>query len=178
MSEVHSSHCINGMKIAGAVILPNVGGWLGSTITRANLKPWYASLNKPKWNPPNYVFAPMWTSIYSAMGYASYLVYEDLLASGNGFDRTAQICCALYANQLALNWAWTPIFFKYHSLKWVKQTKTNQMICLNWKNNLPFFLFVRFNPFRLISTNFFLSPFLSPPSLFYLHRSHWRVLLK
>lgn len=107
------------LKIAAAVVLPNVGGWMGSITTRANLKPWYASLNKPKWNPPNFIFAPMWTSIYSGIGYASYLVYEDLLATGNGFDRTAQVALALYANQMALNWAWTPIFFKYHSLKWV-----------------------------------------------------------
>lgn len=114
------SETSNYLKIAGAVILPNIGGWLGSIITRANIKPWYASLAKPKFNPPNYVFAPAWTSIYAGMGYASYLVYQDLLANGNGFDRRAQMACILYANQLALNWAWTPIFFKYHSLKWVR----------------------------------------------------------
>lgn len=107
------------LKLAIAVVAPNVGGWLGSIITRNNLKPWYASLNKPKWNPPNYVFAPVWTSIYCGIGYASYLVFEDLLAIGNGFDRTAKVALALYANQMALNWAWTPIFFKYHLLKWV-----------------------------------------------------------
>lgn len=106
-------------KIAAAVILPNIGGWAGSIITRNNLKPWYESLKKPAWNPPNYVFAPAWTAIYSQIGYASYLVYEDLLAAGNGFDQTAQVALALYANQMALNWAWTPIFFKFHSLKWV-----------------------------------------------------------
>lgn len=108
------------LKIAAAVVLPNIGGYLGSKITRANLKPWYASLNKPKWNPPNFIFAPVWTSIYAGIGYASYLVYENLRGAGNGFDRTAQVALVLYANQMALNWAWTPIFFKYHSLKWVK----------------------------------------------------------
>lgn len=116
MSDLNTSKYL---KIAAAVIIPNIGGWMGSIITRNNLKPWYASLNKPKWNPPNYIFAPAWTSIYCGIGYASYLVFEDLLATGNGFDRTAQVALALYANQMALNWAWTPIFFKYHSLKWV-----------------------------------------------------------
>lgn len=109
----------NYLKIAAAVIVPNVGGWMGGLITRNNLKPWYASLNKPKGNPPNYVFGPMWTTLYCGMGYASYLVYKDLLATGNGFDSTAQTALALYANQLVLNWSWTPIFFKFHSLKWV-----------------------------------------------------------
>lgn len=112
------------LKIASAVVIPNIGGWAGSKITRDNLKPWYASLNKPKGNPPNYVFAPVWTSIYCGIGYASYLVFEDLVAAGNGFDRTAQVALALYANQMALNWAWTPIFFKYHSLKWVRKMRT------------------------------------------------------
>lgn len=109
-------------KLAAAVILPNVGGWAGGLITRNNLKPWYASLNKPKGNPPNYVFGPVWTGIYCGIGYASYRVYEDLLATGNGFDRTAQVALGLYAGQLALNWAWTPIFFHFHSLKWVRNT--------------------------------------------------------
>lgn len=108
------------LKITAAVVIPNIGGWLGSILTRQNLKPWFESLEKPTWNPPNYVFAPMWTSIYSSIGFASYLVYRDLLATGNGFDRTAQVALALYANQMALNWLWTPIFFHYHSLKWVR----------------------------------------------------------
>lgn len=106
------------LKIAGAVILPNVGGWLGGIITSQNLKPWFASLNKPKFNPPSYVFGPVWTGIYCSMGYASYLVYDKLQASNEGFNRSAQVALALYAGQLALNWAWTPIFFGLHSLKW------------------------------------------------------------
>lgn len=118
------------LKIGAAVILPNVGGWVNSVITRSNLKPWYASLNKPKWNPPNYVFGPVWTSIYAAIGYSSYLVFEELVASGNGFDKRAQVALALYANQMALNWAWTPIFFKYHSLKWVSNGKIDVPMCV------------------------------------------------
>lgn len=106
-------------KIAAAVVLPNVGGIWGSRITRDNLKPWYAALNKPKWNPPNFIFAPVWTGIYCSIGYASYLVYRDVVASATGWDQRAQLALALYANQMAWNWAWTPIFFKYHSLKWV-----------------------------------------------------------
>lgn len=125
MSDVSKScECL---KIAAAVILPNVGGYWSSKITRANLKPWYESLKRPHWNPPNYVFAPVWISIYSSIGYASYLVYRDVTTSAIGWDGNAKTALTLYGTQLALNWAWTPLFFKYHSLKWVSDNAENQV---------------------------------------------------
>lgn len=116
-------------KIAAAVILPNVGGIWGSRITRDNLNPWFTALKKPTWNPPNFIFVPVWTGIYCGIGYASYLVYRDVTASASGWDQKAQLALALYANQMIFNWAWTPIFFKYHSLKWVCTYK-HYCICI------------------------------------------------
>lgn len=104
------------MKIAAAVILPNIGSYFNGRITRNNLEPWYRSLRKPSFNPPDYVFAPVWLSLYAGMGYASYLVCRDAGGIWNDRSRTAML---LYGGQLALNWAWTPLFFKYHSTKWV-----------------------------------------------------------
>lgn len=104
------------VKIVAAAILPNLASLVNGPITRDNLKPWYAELRKPSFNPPDYVFAPVWTAIYTGMGYASYLVYRDAGGLWNDRSRTAML---LYGSQLALNWAWTPIFFKYHSPKWV-----------------------------------------------------------
>ncbi|KAK9502154.1 hypothetical protein O3M35_012741 [Rhynocoris fuscipes] len=101
-------------KIAGATILPNIGGFLGSIAVRSNYDNWYMTLNKPTWTPPKWAFAPVWTSLYCGMGYASYLVWQ----SGDGFNGKAALPLGLYAAQLALNWAWTPIFFSSHSLKW------------------------------------------------------------
>merc|ERR1719154_238846 len=88
-------------------LLPFVGAVPGSVITRKNQE-WYKSIQKPSWRPPSWAFGPVWTGLYAGMGYASVLVYEA------GADRTA---LALYASQLALNWAWTPIFFGMHNLK-------------------------------------------------------------
>lgn len=128
--------CDYRVKIVAAAILPNLGNLVNGPITRDNLKPWYAELRKPSFNPPDYVFAPVWTAIYVGMGYASYLVYRDAGGLWNDRSRTAML---LYGSQLALNWAWTPIFFKYHSPKWVILTISVIVILVHirWARVVP-----------------------------------------
>lgn len=65
----------------GAIILPNIGGWIGGLVSASNF-PWYEHLIKPEWRPPNWAFGPIWTILYSAIGYASFLVWTD----GGGFN--------------------------------------------------------------------------------------------
>jgi len=96
----------------GFTVLPNVGGWAGGLITFKNME-WYKGLARPSWTPPDRAFGPVWTALYTGMGFSSYLVWRD----GGGFEGAA-VPLGLYGAQLALNWAWTPIFFGLHSLKW------------------------------------------------------------
>lgn len=60
-----------------ATALPNVGGIIGGIFMRDSIKNWYPTLKKPDWRPPNWVFGPVWTTLYSGIGYASYLAYRD-----------------------------------------------------------------------------------------------------
>lgn len=70
---------------------------------------WYASLNKPSWNPPAWIFGPVWTALYLMMAIAAWLVWKR-----SGW------CGALwiYLVQLLLNAAWTPIFFGAREIGW------------------------------------------------------------
>jgi len=66
---------------------------------------WYAALAKPSWNPPPWVFPPVWTALYLAMGIAAWLVWRT---GSRGWP------LALWSAQLVLNALWTPLFFGLH----------------------------------------------------------------
>lgn len=70
---------------------------------------WYASLNKPSWNPPAWIFGPVWTCLYLLMAIAAWLVWKRV-----GW----KFAVWLYLIQLSLNAVWTPIFFGAHELGW------------------------------------------------------------
>jgi tryptophan-rich sensory protein len=67
---------------------------------------WYAALAKPPFNPPNWVFAPVWTLLYVMIAFAGARTFER----GFGID------LALWVAQLVLNFAWTPVFFGLHQI--------------------------------------------------------------
>ena len=69
---------------------------------------WYAGLNKPSWNPPGWVFGPVWSALYTMMGVAAWLVWQR---GGVVAQRRA---LTWFVIQLALNAAWTPLFFGLH----------------------------------------------------------------
>jgi len=69
---------------------------------------WYASLKKPAWNPPAWIFGPVWTALYAMMAVAVWLVWKR-----GGFAAQRRPL-ALFLVQLALNAAWTPLFFGLH----------------------------------------------------------------
>lgn len=104
------------LKIIIAIIIPNIGGWIGARYVIRNLD-WYDTLKQPPLNPPKWLFAPAWTILYSVIGFASYLVYEKY----NKHDNGSWVALGLFIAQLVFNWIWTYIFFEKHSLLWVRK---------------------------------------------------------
>ena len=70
---------------------------------------WYETLIKPSWDPPRWLFGPVWTVLYALIGYAGYLAWN----SSHGSARNRAF--GIYAVQLILNALWSPLFFGYHS---------------------------------------------------------------
>ncbi|KAF7254228.1 Translocator protein [Varanus komodoensis] len=91
----------------GFIVLPHLGGFLGLLFTQKEVPVWFENLKKPSWHPPNIMFPLAWTTLCTSIGYASYLEWMDL----DGFNSRAVMPPGLYITQLALNWAWTPLFF-------------------------------------------------------------------
>lgn len=91
-----------------------LGGWLALCFTAASLGAlfmpgeWYSALKKPSWNPPAWIFEPVWTALYTMMAVAAWLVWKR-----GGFAAQRRPL-ALFLVQLALNAAWTPLFFGLH----------------------------------------------------------------
>ncbi|KAJ8709879.1 hypothetical protein PYW08_009883 [Mythimna loreyi] len=103
--------------IIGAILAPNMGGWVSTLTMRGQVKnpdgkAWYQLLKKPSWTPPPWLFGPAWTILYSGMGYASYIVYNEC----GGFTDASVLPLTLYGGQLILNWTWTPVFFGWHKI--------------------------------------------------------------
>lgn len=87
-------------------------GSLGGIFTIAEIPTWYAGLNKPSFNPPNWIFGPVWTTLYVLMGISFYLIWKLPFSA----IRTQAI--RLYIIQFILNFCWSIIFFTMHQLGW------------------------------------------------------------
>ena len=95
-------------KLALSVAVPQMAGAVGALFTYPAISGWYASLAKPWFTPPPWIFAPVWTFLYLLMGIALYLVMQK---SG----REAKKGILIFGIQLALNVAWSVLFFGLHN---------------------------------------------------------------
>jgi tryptophan-rich sensory protein len=92
------------LKLFISLLLPQIAGGLGAFFTLSSVQSWYLTLNKPSWNPPSWLFGPVWTTLYVLMGIACYLIWKS------EHPRKKQVL-TLYFLQLFLNFLWSPAFF-------------------------------------------------------------------
>ena len=92
------------------ILICQMAGIIGSIFTSPAIPTWYANLVKPSFNPPNYVFAPVWTTLFIMMGISLFLIWRR--AGDVDSIRPALI---FFGIQLLLNILWSVIFFGFHS---------------------------------------------------------------
>jgi tryptophan-rich sensory protein len=95
------------LALAGFLALTLAAGYFAGQVTTSNIASWYNGLAKPSFNPPNWVFAPVWTFLYVLMAVAAWRVWR--------VPGAPKAALTLWVVQLALNVAWSFIFFGAHA---------------------------------------------------------------
>ncbi|MGV8085686.1 MAG: TspO/MBR family protein [Candidatus Bilamarchaeum sp.] len=87
-----------------AIIICQFAGVVGSLFTFSSIPTWYATLSKPSFSPPNWVFGPVWTLLYTSMGISIYWVY-------NSKNKGVKSALYIFGIQLMFNVLWSIVFF-------------------------------------------------------------------
>jgi len=103
----------NFLKLVIAIVVSELAGIVGSVFTVSSIPTWYATLQKPSFSPPNWIFGPAWTTLYFLIGIAAFLVWKK------GLERKdVKIALGVFGVQLFLNTLWSIIFFGLHNPFW------------------------------------------------------------
>lgn len=94
-------------KLALCITLPLLVGGISGFATANSINDWYLHINKPSFNPPNYLFGPVWTTLYILMGISFYMILQK--ASHEIRKKAVNI----FSIQLLLNFCWSFIFFNF-----------------------------------------------------------------
>lgn len=137
------------IKLFLCILLPLLVGGISGYFTSQSITTWYVFLIKPTFNPPNYLFGPVWTTLYILMGISFYMIVNQAKIHWS--------LVGIFVLQLILNFFWSFIFFNYHLLGlalaeiillWLS---IFTMIILFYKNNkwaalinIPYLLWVSF----------------------------------
>ena len=105
-----SSGKANWTALAASIVICSMAGAIGSVFTFDAIPVWYASLAKPPFSPPNWIFGPVWTSLYILMGISAYLIWQKGWA-----NKPVRAAITLFGAQLSLNTIWSILFFGMRS---------------------------------------------------------------
>lgn len=98
-------HSMQYKKLIVSILVPLIFGFIGSIFTSSSVDTWYMSINKPSFNPPNWLFAPVWTLLFVLIGISFYLVWSK------DFENNKSLALPIYGSNLILNLLWSLLFF-------------------------------------------------------------------
>ncbi len=93
-----------------SILLSQAAGGIGSIATASAIPNWYTTLNKPFFNPPNWLFGPVWLTLYTMMGIALYLIWRKKPTQKTNFAKN------LFLSHLVVNTLWSLVFFGLKNL--------------------------------------------------------------
>ncbi len=97
------------LKLVASILASYTAGAIGGLATTANIPTWYAALEKPVFNPPNWVFGPVWSALYLLIGISLFLVWK------HETKEPKTTAYAAWIVQIILNTVWSLVFFGLHS---------------------------------------------------------------
>jgi benzodiazapine receptor len=98
------------LKLIVSIFVCQIAGMIGAVATSASIQTWYVTLNKPFFTPPNWLFAPVWLTLYTLMGISLFLVWRQGV-----HDPRMKMALAIFGVQLLLNAFWSIAFFGLRS---------------------------------------------------------------
>lgn len=101
------------IKLVVSIVACQGAGIIGSIFTSPAIPTWYAALEKPFFNPPNWLFAPAWVTLYLLMGIAAFLIWRQGLE-----QKGVRAALLVFLVQLVLNALWSVVFFGLQSPLW------------------------------------------------------------
>ncbi|MBN1376985.1 tryptophan-rich sensory protein [Candidatus Woesearchaeota archaeon] len=97
---------INYWKLAVSIVICQLAGIIGSFFTVSSVNTWYIGLTKPSFNPPNWVFSPVWITLFFLMGISLYIVWDKGIKT-----KQSKKAVSIFGVQLVLNTLWSILFF-------------------------------------------------------------------
>ncbi len=127
----------NIFKLAASLLLPLSVGALAGMFTSQAVPTWYATLNRPSFSPPNWIFGPVWTILYVLLGISFFLIWKQETA------KARDLAIKVFLIQMLLNFAWSFLFFYFNLIG----AALIEIILLWISIALMIYLFYKIKPF-------------------------------
>jgi len=98
------------LKLVASIVICQMAGILGAVFTSNSVDTWYSTITRPDIAPPNWIFGPVWTTLFLLMGISLYIVWNKGLQT-----RESKVAVSVFGLQLVLNTLWSIIFFGLHN---------------------------------------------------------------